>query len=46
MTHLLVAGLASAAAFLIWFALAREYVERRVFPYGIQILDWPPTEVT
>lgn len=38
--HLLVAGLASAAAFLIWFALAREYVERPA-PGAVTILDWP-----
>jgi hypothetical protein len=29
MTHLLVAGLASVAVFLIWFALARTVVETR-----------------
>lgn len=28
MTHLLVAGLAGAAAFLVWFALAREQMRR------------------
>ena len=32
MPHLLVAGLASAAAFLIWFALARTVVERTLTP--------------
>jgi hypothetical protein len=40
MTHLLVAGLASAAALLIWFALARTVVERNL------TVDAPPAPAT
>jgi hypothetical protein len=36
MTHLLVAGLAGAAVFLIWFALARTVVERNLSMAGVR----------
>jgi hypothetical protein len=40
MAHLLVAGLASVAVLLIWVALARAFVARRLDPYRLEDPDF------